>query len=148
MPLPARRETTLADLFDRMTGWPLLRPLRWPLTDVRLLENEDLPAVDMFKENGNIVVKAAMPGAKAEEIEASVHNNILTIKREYSEEKEETKKDYYFKEQRSGSFLRQLQLPETVDESKVEAELKDGMLTIKLAAAGPAPGEKKIAIKG
>ncbi|HLG73060.1 MAG TPA: Hsp20/alpha crystallin family protein [Chloroflexota bacterium] len=93
------------------------------------------PAVDVFRQNGTVVVKAAMPGAKPDEIEASVEGDILTLRRTYDEATEEKDKTYFYKEQRTGSFYRQIQLPEAVEAGKVEAELKDGMLTLKAPVA-------------
>lgn len=146
MALPTKREpVTLPELFDRFGEW------RWPfsrtLPDVWRSFSEGTPAVDMFRENGNIVVKAEIPGATPEEIEATVEGDVLTIRRQHKEEKEEKEKAYYYKEQRSESFVRQLQLPERVDQAKTEATLKDGVLTIKLTPSGPAPGTHKIAIQ-
>ena len=147
MALPAKREpTTLPELFDRLSDWrwPFARP--WP--DLwRAVGTSEMPAVDMFKENGNIVVKAQIPGAKPDEIDASIDDDVLTIRRQHKEEKEEKDKDYYYKEQRSESFVRELQLPERVDQSKTQADLKDGMLTIKMVPAGPSPSASKITIK-
>lgn len=107
----------------------------------------DEPAVDVFRQNGSVVVKAAMPGAKPEEVEATVEGDILTLRRTYEETKEEKEKTYYYKEQRSGSFFRQIQLPEAVEPGKVEAELKDGMLTI-TAPVAAAAASKQIKITG
>lgn len=107
----------------------------------------DEPAVDVFRQNGTVVVKAAMPGAKPEEIEASVEGDVLTLRRTYDETKEEKDKTYYYKEQRTGSFYRQLQLPDAVETDKVVAELKDGMLTI-TAPVATAAATKQIKITG
>ncbi len=145
MALPTKTQpSTLPELFDRFSDW------RWPFTrtwpEVWRSFGETLPAVDMFRENGTIVVKAEIPGATADEVEATVEGDVLTIRRQHKQEKEEKEKSYYYREQRSESFVRQLQLPERVDEAKTEATLKDGVLTIKLTPAGPAPATQKIPI--
>lgn len=145
MALPTKTQPgTLPELFDRFSEW------RWPFTrtwpEVWRTFGETLPAVDMFREDGTIVVKAELPGATPDEVEASVDGDVLTIKRQHKEDKEEKEKSYYYKEQRSESFVRQLQLPEHVDNVKTEATLKDGVLTIKLTPTGPAAARQKIDI--
>jgi HSP20 family protein len=145
MAVPTKREaTTLPELFDRLADWRW--PLRRPFMDA-VLEDAQMPPVDMFKEDGKLVVKVALPGAKPEEIEATVEDDVVRIRREYKEEKEEKQKDYYYKEQRSGSFSRELRLPERVEASTAEAELKDGELTIRFVPEGPSPSSSRIAIK-
>lgn len=133
MKLPVLRTTqtpaTIDDLFNRFFD----REWRFPFPAA-----PEEPAVDVYRQNGTVVVKAAMPGAKPEEIEASIDGDMLTLRRTYEEAKEEKDKSYYYKEQRAGSFFRQVQLPEPVDSDKTEAQLKDGMLTIKAPVAATA----------
>jgi HSP20 family protein len=141
MRLPVLKTTqtpaTLDELFNRF----LDREWRFPFA------TPDEPAVDVYRQNGTVVVKAAMPGAKPEEIEASIEGDTLTLRRTYEEAKEEKDKSYFYKEQRSGSFYRQIQLPEAVESAKAEAELKDGMLTIKAPVTAAAEA-KHIKITG
>jgi HSP20 family protein len=119
----ARTPTTMDDLLSRVVD----REWHLPFLPSAAV---DEPAVDVYRQNGTLVVKAAMPGAKPEEIQASIEGDLLTLRRTYEEAKEEKEKDYYYKEQRSGSFYRQVQLPDAVDADKIEAHLKDGVLTV------------------
>ncbi len=129
---------TVEDVFNRLLDWP--RRTSWP--SFWTLEE---PAIDVYRQDGSIVVKAAMPEAKPEEIEASIDGNVLMLHREYQHETEEKDKEYFYKEQQHSSFTRQVELPATVDAAKATAELKDGMLTITAPVSGAA--EKKIPIK-
>ncbi len=134
-----REPATIEDVFARF----LDRPWRRPFFPTLMPEE---PAVDVYRQNGSVVVKAAIPGAKPGEVEARVDGDVLTLTREYHEEKEEKEKNYYYKEQEYGSFTREIRLPESVDADHAEAELKDGMLTITLPVAAT-PEKKGIPIK-
>jgi HSP20 family protein len=73
-----------------------------------------------------------LPGLDAKNIELSVSDDVLTIKGEKKEEKEEKTKDRYVSERRYGSFRRSVQLPSSVDAGKIEANYKSGVLTVTL----------------
>ncbi len=82
------------------------------------------------------------------DIEVKFSNGTLTIKGEKNEEKEEKKKDYYLSERRYGSFQRSFTVPDGVDEDKIEAAFKNGILTVSLPKTPEAQKkEKQIAIK-
>lgn len=98
---------------------PLLSRGRWPAVDIAENENE-------------FVVKAEVPGCKAEDIDISVHDNRLTISGEKKQEEEKREKGYYHVERSYGSFRRDLNLGSNVDASKIEATCKDGVLVVKL----------------
>ena len=83
---------------------------------------------------------------KAEDIDIQVHNNVLTIRGERSEETEKTDRRFHRIERRSGSFSRAVSLPSVVDENQVDAKYKDGVLTISMPKTKEAQA-KKIAVK-
>lgn len=90
------------------------------------------PAVDITESPEAIVVHAELAGIKPEDVKVDVENNVLTLK---GERRSETKKDegtLHRVERFYGSFSRQFLLPRTVDPEKIEAELKDGVLTVRL----------------
>jgi HSP20 family protein len=93
------------------------------------------PTVNVKETDNAIEVTAEVPGLKPEEIEVSLTGNILTLKGEKKEEKEETKGSYHLVERRFGSFSRSFRLPMDVDRDKVQARHKDGVLTISLPKA-------------
>jgi HSP20 family protein len=93
------------------------------------------PTVNVKETENAIEVTAEVPGLKPEEIEVSLTGNILTLKGEKNEEKEETKGSYHLVERRFGSFSRSFRLPMEVDRAKVQAKHKDGVLSVTLPKA-------------
>ena len=90
------------------------------------------PAVDIFETEGDIVVKAELPGMERKDITLNLENNVLTVKGERRFTKE-TKDDNYHRIERSyGTFSRSFSIPATVDEEKIRADYKDGVLKIVL----------------
>ncbi len=91
-----------------------------------------MPNVDVKEKDKEILVTAELPGMDAEDIEINVSDDVLTLRGEKKEEKEEKEGDYYRRECSYGSFHRDIPLPVEVDTDKVEAEFKRGVLKIKL----------------
>ena len=75
---------------------------------------------------------AELPGLDLKNIDLQLSDNVLTIKGEKQEEREEKAKDRYVSERRYGSFRRSLQVPSSVDVGKIEASFKGGVLTVTL----------------
>ena len=90
----------------------------------------NMPSVDVIDRDGSIIVKAMMPGIEKKDIDISVTKNTLTIKGKTSHEEKEEKGDYYRCEISKGAYMRTLALPADVDEAKVKAKFKDGMLEL------------------
>ena len=91
------------------------------------------PAVDIFEtENHDLVLKAELPGMTREDIEVTVENSTLMLKGEKKFDAEVKEENYRRIERTYGSFHRSFSLPNTVDASKVSAEFKNGVLTVKL----------------
>lgn len=124
--------TEMERLFDRYFGksWPLLS--RWQPGS--LLEEPELrmPSLDVIDRDNEIVVRAEVPGIDKNDLDISLTDNLLTIKGQSSSEKKEEKGDFYRREISSSSFSRSVTLPGTVDASKANAALKDGVLEITL----------------
>jgi HSP20 family protein len=90
------------------------------------------PAVDIYEQNGNIVLKAELPGVDPKDVDVRVENNILTLRGERKLENE-VKREYYHRVERAyGSFTRSFTLPNVVDTEKIKAEYKDGLLRMTL----------------
>ena len=104
------------------------------------------PAVDLYEENDDIVVKAELPGMEKDNIEVNLSGNQLTIKGEKKEEEEVKKEGYYRSERSYGSFLRTLELPAEVQADNVKAAFKNGVLEIRLPKTEEAK-KKEIKIK-
>jgi len=105
------------------------------------------PAIDIADNEDAVVVKAEVPGCKADDIDISVHGNMLTIAGEKKQAEEKKEKGYYHIERSYGSFRRDLNLPADVDPTKVEAVCKDGILTITLPKVEKAKAIK-VKVKG
>jgi HSP20 family protein len=95
--------------------------------------NNWMPPVDIYQ-NGEheLVLKAEIPGMNRDDIEITVENFVLTIKGEKKFATEVKEEQYHHVERRYGSFSRSFSLPQTVDASKVGAEYKNGVLTVRL----------------
>ena len=126
---PAHEMMTLREAMDRLFDDAFTRPLS-------LAGNTwSVPAVDMFQTDNEVVVKAALPGIKAEEVQINVTGEVLTIKGEVKQKEEAKEKAYHIREQRWGAFDRALVLPTDVVADKAKADFENGILTITLPKA-------------
>jgi len=88
------------------------------------------PAVDIAEQENEYVVKVELPGVAKDDVKISVESNILTIKGEKKQEKEEKSKSFHRVERSYGSFQRSFTLPSTVKNDKIDAVFNSGILTI------------------
>ena len=93
------------------------------------------PAIDVAEEEDAIIVRAEVPGCKAGDFDISVHGKVLTISGEKKLSDEKKEKGFYHVESTYGSFRREITLPTDVNQSKVDAAYKDGVLSITLPKA-------------
>jgi len=115
----------LADIrsrFDRMLS---------DLGDGR--ERDWTPAIDVTRDNGNLVVRADVPGIEPDEIQIQVVDDTLTLSGKHEESTEEKDKGYVRRERRYGAFSRSMPLPAGVDPKKIKASTKDGVLQVTIA---------------
>ena len=94
-----------------------------------------VPAVDLFQTDDEVVVKASLPGMKSDDVQISITGDMLTIKGEFKEANEKKEKAYHLREQRYGAFERTFALPTAVVSDKAKAEFENGVLTITLPKA-------------
>lgn len=106
------------------------------------------PAVDVLSQDGDLVVRAELPGLKQEDVDITIQNGVLTISGEHKVEQEEERGGYYMRERRRGSFRRSLTLPEDVDESKIHARFQNGVLEVTVEGAAAVKEPKRIEIEG
>jgi HSP20 family protein len=92
-----------------------------------------VPAVDVYEDEHNLVLKMEIPGINDEDLNVSLENNMLTVTGERKFEKEEKEENFHRIERRYGSFTRTFRLPNTVDPEKVEAAYDKGILKLTLA---------------
>ena len=145
--LPVKR-TPFAEMHDLHDTIRTMFDLRWPFAPVTVptLTEMTTPAVDMFERDGNIVVKAEMPGIEAAKIDVTVSDGELRITGERKEEKEIKDEHYYRSERTFGHIYRTLVLPEGCDAEKVTATAKDGVIEVVVPKRAAAVG-KKIEVK-
>jgi len=124
----------LSRISDRFLG------LSWPETKF-----EFRPAVDIYEDEKAIYLKAELAGIKPEEIKINVEKSVLTLEGERKLEKEEKKEGYHRVERSYGSFRRSFAMPENVSTEEINAEYKDGVLTLTLPKTHEAkPREIKV----
>jgi len=125
---PAREMMSLRDAMDRLFDGAFTRPLS-------LRDAWSVPAIDMYQTDDEIVVKAALPGIKADEVQINITGEVLTLKGEVKYEEEKKEKAWHIREQRYGSFERSVVLPTDVVADKAKADFENGILTITLPKA-------------
>jgi len=141
---PAREMLSLREAMDRLFEESFLRPGSFGVSDSA---SAMLP-MDMYETENDVVVKAAIPGVKPEDIEVTVTGDLLSIKGEFrteSEQKDE-KRNYHRQERRYGSFCRQVTLPAGVNADACAADFENGVLTLTLPKVEEAK-VKKVQIK-
>lgn len=92
-----------------------------------------MPAIDMFEEGKELVIKAELAGIKRDDLKVELSGNMLTLSGEKRGEEKVERKDYYRVEQSYGSFSRTLKLPEGVNLDAVTAHFNDGLLEIRIS---------------
>ena len=120
---------TLQDEMNRLFG---LSSSRWPERSAGFLEGSWRPAIDVYDEKDNLIVKADIPGLTKDDIEVTVEGNILTVKGEKKHEDKIKEKDFVREERFYGAFHRAIALPTSVDSEKVKAAYKNGVLELTL----------------
>lgn len=128
---PMREMVTLREAMDRLFDDAFTRPLG----QVDGWHGSSVPAIDMYQTDDEVVVKAALPGMKADDVQINVTGDLLTIKGEVKEKSETKEKNYHIREQRWGTFERSVMLPTSVVSDKAKAEFENGVLTISLPKA-------------
>lgn len=103
------------------------------------------PAVDVLEHEGNIVLKAELPGVDPKDVEIRVENNTLTLRGERRFDNDVKRESYHRVERSYGAFARSFTLPTVVDTEKIQAEYKDGILKVTLPTKEEAK-PKQIAI--
>jgi HSP20 family protein len=135
-----------------LVRWEPLREMMWPsamrdamerMFDEGMLRapvpfgswGEGALAVDMYETDEAVVVKTAIPGIKAEDIEVSVTGDTLTIKAETREEEEVKRENYLRRERRFGSYCRSVTLPGGLKTDEADADYEDGILVLSFPKA-------------
>ncbi|MEX1183178.1 MAG: Hsp20/alpha crystallin family protein [Gemmatimonadota bacterium] len=138
MTMVTRRSPALSHIERRMQQL-FEEPFRLPFIA------EDMgwtPSVEVTETDSSIDVTAELPGVSKEDVDVDLENNVLTIRGEKKQQKQEKEKEHYLYERYYGSFQRSFSLPAPVDESSVKAEFRNGVLRIHLSKAAQSRGTK------
>ena len=135
-------------MFDRFPGFGL--PSMRRMFDVAPFDtlNVNVPAVDVTEDDKAYKIAAELPGLEEKDVEVSLTGDVLTLKGEKRQEKEEKNKNWYVSERAYGSFQRAFELPHGIDRDKIAAEFAKGVLTVTLPKSAEAQKQqKKIDVK-
>lgn len=119
-------------VFRRFLGENLLEPKAMPLAW--------MPACELTENGDHLVLVAELPGVKPEEVHLTVEGDVLTLRGEKLEVRKEQEEKFHLYERNYGSFTRSFVLPRPIDATKVEAEWKNGILTVKMPKTAAAKG--------
>jgi len=131
---PTTEARAIEDMFDRLFGSPI-RQTGTPAGTLPL---------DVFERDGKLMLRASVPGIDPKDLEIQIENNVLTIRGETQKEEESNEDKVYRREVSYGSFSRSVRLPEGLNLEAVEAEFKNGLVTISLPRL---PEEKPKTVK-
>jgi HSP20 family protein len=122
---PVREMMTLREAMDRLFDDAFTRP-------ISTNGFSGSPAIDLYQTDDQVVVKAALPGLKPDDVQISVENNVLSLRGEFKSEDGHKNATYHVREQRYGAFERFISLPIDVQTDKAQADFENGVLTISL----------------
>jgi HSP20 family protein len=126
-----RLERSFNDFWQRS---PLALPIK---------EKAMMPSIDVIENDQAVQIVADLPGFNEEDIHVDINNRIFTLYGEKKEEKEESRNNYYIAERSTGCFRRTFQLPAAIDENRIEAILKDGVLKVILPKSPESERQRK-----
>jgi HSP20 family protein len=125
---PFRELEDMSDRLNRMFARPATRANG----KETMIVADWTPTVDISETDGEYQIKAEIPDVKKEDVKVTLEDGVLTIQGQRKQEKEEKGKKYHRVERSYGSFVRSFSLPDVIDEEKVKAEFKDGVLDLHL----------------
>jgi HSP20 family protein len=126
---PFRELEEVSDRLNRMFARPAARTSNGKET---MIVADWTPSVDISETESEYQIKAEIPDVKKEDVKVTVEDGVLTIQGERKQEKEEKGKKFHRIERAYGSFVRTFSLPDVIEEEKVKAEFKDGVLNLHL----------------
>ena len=103
--------------------------------------------IDMYQTKDNVIIKSTIAGVRPEDIDITVANDMVTVKGSRKKEETISGDDYFYQECYWGSFSRSVIIPVDIDSEGIEADLKDGILTVIIPKAAKAK-TKKVKVKG
>src|ERR1051326_5003488 len=98
--------------------------------------------IDMYQTKDNVIIKSTIAGVRPEDIDITVANDMVTIKGSRRKEETVSQDDYFYQECYWGNFSRSVIIPVDIDSEQIEADLKDGILTVVIPKAAKAKTKK------
>jgi len=132
----------LATWFENVSG----RNLTPSFVGSNTMADIVIPAVDIYEEGNDYVLKAELPGLKKEDIDITLNDGTITISGEKSQKEDIKRKDYCLWERSYGSFSRRLALPGEIQKNKVTSKYADGVLVIRMPKTDDAK-KKEVKLK-
>lgn len=103
--------------------------------------------IDMYQTKDNVIIKSTIAGVRPEDIDITVANDMVSIKGARRKEEHVSNDDYFYQECYWGNFSRSVIVPVDIDSENIEADLKDGILTVIIPKAAKAK-TKKVKVRG
>lgn len=125
---PFKGMESMFDRYTKSSDWPWAREGNQQV----MTTGDWAPRVDISESDKEFHIKAEIPEVQKEDVTVTVDNGVLSIRGERKQEKEDKGKKYHRLERYYGSFMRSFTLPDNVDESKIDASFKDGMLNLRI----------------
>ncbi len=152
--LPERGQPRQMEIYDEDVETEVQIPQRqeqqreemWE-EEASAVDEEGQLTIDVYQTDTDIVIKSTIAGVKPENLDVSISNDMITIKGARTQDNSIPEENYYYQECYWGSFSRSLVLPTDVLDEKIDATLKNGILTIKLPKADTTK-TKKITVRG
>ena len=130
---PLGERVSLRSAMDRLFEDSFVSPMTWRTVGGN---GESIaPPLDVHETPDELVVTAALPGIKADDVEITMTGQTLTLRGEFKADDNVTKDQYLYRERRYGSFNRTLQLPVRVQGERADATFTDGVLTLRIPKA-------------
>lgn len=133
------------EMFSPVEGL-INRLFQEPFSATMPVIEEGALALDISETDEALVIRASLPGFRKEDVNIEVHEGVLTISATREQEIEEQNEKFYRRERRTGSVSRRVALPSMVADDQADAELKDGVLTLRLPKSKK-DSPKKISVK-
>jgi HSP20 family protein len=129
---------------------PVSTPISAPVREDNFSPRDDSEGqltIDVYQTDNDIVIKSTIAGVKPEDLDVNINNDMITIRGERRQDEQISQENYYYQECYWGSFSRSVILPVDVLAEKIEASMKNGILTIRLPKADT-NRSKKIQVRG
>ena len=142
LPVIRNFERNLEPLWYRSGPWYGLGRLFDECWCDSLIGSRNFGNLDLYEDDESVHVEVELPGWKREDVELTMEEGVLHIEAHRNEKKQDRNANYHVRERRSGRWTRSIQLPTTVNEEKIEAAFKDGILKISLAKQAKSKAHK------